>query len=241
MVDVDNSSDVPGPKRTHSVAIADALGEMIDKGEIRPGSKLTEEALAQQFGVSRGPIREALSILARENLVQIRPHLGAIVPELSHDEIVDLYDVRAALFSMAVRLLAQRCARGEVDAETLETLRLKFDGMIAAEKEEAPAFARHTQGLSRFIVDNCGNAKLRTELTRINRQSYLHYVELSHSDPDHRRRFLAMSIVLRDTVQLGDADLAADIAFKVVGENKRAIIEQFERQAQTIVSLRMGR
>jgi DNA-binding GntR family transcriptional regulator len=67
--------------------IASRLSERIVSGAYEPGQRIMEQALAQEFAVSRGPVREALRILERDGLVTILPRRGAIVTDLSVDEV----------------------------------------------------------------------------------------------------------------------------------------------------------
>jgi DNA-binding GntR family transcriptional regulator len=77
--------------------LADELRERILKGEFADGAVLRQEALAERYGVSRLPVREALRLLEGEGLVKLRAHHGAVVATLSPAQINELYDLRAML------------------------------------------------------------------------------------------------------------------------------------------------
>ncbi|WP_198411860.1 GntR family transcriptional regulator [Microvirga flavescens] len=83
--------------RTISAAVADALRQQILNGAFAAGFQLRQDALAEEFGVSRIPVREALMQLEAEGLVKIEPHKGAIVSELSTAEVEELFELRALL------------------------------------------------------------------------------------------------------------------------------------------------
>lgn len=83
--------------KTIASAAAEEIRRRIFNGEIEPGSQLRQEELAQQLGISRIPIREALLILENEALVKILPHRGAVVVRLSADEIEELFNMRMLL------------------------------------------------------------------------------------------------------------------------------------------------
>lgn len=83
-----------------------SLREAIVKGDIAPGEKLNEPRLAEQFSVSRGPLREAIRRLVAMGLVQHIPHVGASVVTLSLANVIDLYDVREVLEGKAAALAA---------------------------------------------------------------------------------------------------------------------------------------
>lgn len=80
----------------------------IIKGELPAGSKINEQALAEKYGISRGPTREALQTLERQRLVVRAPHVGARVAQLTVSELNDLYQLRSVLEGMACELAASR-------------------------------------------------------------------------------------------------------------------------------------
>ena len=90
----------------------------IVKGEIAPGSKISEPELARAYGVSRGPLREALHQLEGQKLLVRIPHVGARVVSLSREELGELYHIRESLEGLACRLAAER-----MDASQVEELR----------------------------------------------------------------------------------------------------------------------
>ncbi len=87
--------------------------EAIDQGEFRPGDRLVESELAERFGVSRTPIREALQRLETQGVLA-RDGRSLVVSSLDHDELGELYVVRAELESLAARLAAQHAAPEEI-------------------------------------------------------------------------------------------------------------------------------
>lgn len=78
----------------------------IVKGELAPGTKMSEAELAARYGVSRGPLREALRRLEGRKLLTRIPHVGVRVISLSFDELIQIYHVREAMEGMAARLAA---------------------------------------------------------------------------------------------------------------------------------------
>ena len=94
-----------------------AIREAIASGQFKPGQRLVEKALAQQLGISRAPVREALRQLESEGLVVGRPHRGVYVAELSSEDVWEIYTLRAAVEGLAVRLVAR-----QVEPEVVEEL-----------------------------------------------------------------------------------------------------------------------
>lgn len=87
----------------------------IVKGEIAPGSKISEPELARTYGISRGPLREAIHRLEGQRLLVRVPHVGARVVSLNHAELIELYEIRESLEGMACRLAAERMSLAEID------------------------------------------------------------------------------------------------------------------------------
>ncbi|MEL6062254.1 MULTISPECIES: GntR family transcriptional regulator [unclassified Methylobacterium] len=93
--------------KTVAAAVADSLRRRILTGELRPGVQLRQDALAEEFGISRIPIREALLQLEAVNLVKIAPHRGAVVSGLSLTEVEDIFRLRAQLEPQLLPLSAR--------------------------------------------------------------------------------------------------------------------------------------
>ena len=88
--------------------VTDALRSMIVGGDLKPGIKIPEQALCKQLGVSRTPLREALKVLAAEGLVQLLPHRGAVVAQITETEIDELFPIVGALEGLAGELAASK-------------------------------------------------------------------------------------------------------------------------------------
>jgi DNA-binding GntR family transcriptional regulator len=88
--------------------VRDLLEEAILEGELKPGERLRAEALAQRFGTSRTPIREALLQLEGQGLVEVEPNRGAVVKSFDRDDLRDLYEVRALIEPHAAARAATR-------------------------------------------------------------------------------------------------------------------------------------
>lgn len=84
------------------------LRERIRSGELPPGTRLRQERLAEELGISRTPLREALRLLAADGLVELQVNRGAVVSTLSHADRVAFWEARLALEPGAARLAAER-------------------------------------------------------------------------------------------------------------------------------------
>lgn len=103
------SSQLGKTHRTLREVVADEIRAMIRSGELAPGQRLLEDALADQLGVSRNPVREALRALEQTGLVEVLPRRGAYVATLDPAKAGELLELRAVLESFAAQLAAQRC------------------------------------------------------------------------------------------------------------------------------------
>ena len=102
-------------ERTLSDKASSRLTQAIVTGELAQGQKLSEADLATRFGISRGPLREAIRELEGMRLVTRVPHAGARVVTLDKPMLADLYRVREALEGMACRMAAQEMSQEEID------------------------------------------------------------------------------------------------------------------------------
>jgi DNA-binding GntR family transcriptional regulator len=96
-------------------AVVDGIRDMILKGHLEPGDRLRQDELADTFGVSTMPIREALRQLQAEGLVLFRPRRGAIVASVSVSEYEEIYRIREELETLACRWAAEDFERIPVD------------------------------------------------------------------------------------------------------------------------------
>jgi len=116
--------------RTMALAAADELRRRITNGDFPEGFQLKQDALAEDFGMSRIPIREALVQLESEGFVRILPHRGAQVSELSQAEIRELFELRALLEPRLLRLSAPRLNAD--DYATLDAINAEYRAEIRA-------------------------------------------------------------------------------------------------------------
>src|SRR3546814_9481629 len=108
---------------------------MIVSGELSGGDRLNETLLAERFGVSRGPVREACRGLERSGLIRFVANRGVFVREMNVKEALELFDVRAALFALAGKTLAPSIA----DAQVQRLAALIGEMSAAAEADDVNA------------------------------------------------------------------------------------------------------
>jgi len=171
--------------------VAGALCERIARGDLLPGSALSETALAQEFGVSRTPIREALKQLQAERLVVIRPRVGTFVTAPSRLEVNELFEVKEILEGAAARLFA---GRGEIPE--LELLRQNVKRSEAAiARGDLGAYEELVHEYHGLIMRGAGNSKLiqlyQTLMNQLLHSQFVHLTVRSsgrapQSDREHQ-------------------------------------------------------
>ncbi|MCW9049891.1 MAG: GntR family transcriptional regulator, partial [Deltaproteobacteria bacterium] len=112
-------------KKTYRDQIVDYVYQLLLSGELGPGDQLKENLLAEQMGISRAPIREAMQELILNGLVDYRPQVGNFIPILTAKQIVDGYTTRGVLEGYAIMETRYQFSREEV--EKLETLTLQME------------------------------------------------------------------------------------------------------------------
>jgi DNA-binding GntR family transcriptional regulator len=137
-------------------AVAKQLRHDIATGAISPGEKLSEARLAQRFGVSRMPVREALKELEASGFVTIERRRGTFVKSLSRHDILDLFEVREAIEGMAARLCANRA-----NNELIAMIDQVVAAMTAAtEAGDNDGYSARDEELHELIVRGAGNERL---------------------------------------------------------------------------------
>ena len=130
----------------------DQLQHAILEGVLKPGERLRAEALAQRFGTSRTPIREALLQLEAQGLVEVEPNRGAVVRAFDRDDLLDLYAVRALLEPAAAARAAMR-----IDDNDIERLQDLCDRARYATVDEQIAY---NEDFHRIIVEAAQSPRL---------------------------------------------------------------------------------
>jgi DNA-binding GntR family transcriptional regulator len=155
--------------RTLPEQIADDLGAAIARGEFAGGDRLLEQDIATRYGVSRGPVREALRILVQRGLAVLYPRRGAFVIEVSLDSLVDLFNTRAVLMGLAASYFAVMASN---DARARLTAALAQLAQVSqAEDTDPVSFVRATSRISHLISRHCGSESLARLIDHQNESS----------------------------------------------------------------------
>ncbi len=177
-------------------ALEQQIERLIVDGELAPGERLNENQLASRFGTSRGPLREATRSLAAKGFVEVIRNRGVFVRQLGIEEVMEIYDVRAALFGLAGRLLVEK-----MNDELLEKLNKCLECMeTAARDTDFERYYPLNLQFHQLIVGSTGNKTLIAEYQRFVKKMHLFRAKslvqgggLAVSNSEHREMVRALA------------------------------------------------
>lgn len=181
-----------------SELIADQISDWIMDGTLEAGQKISEDELAETFGVSRMPVREAIRALGAKGLVQSVPYVGSYVRKLDDEEIREVYYLRSVLEPLAGRLSAQNITAAELEELMLLQDRLESHGSKPISLEKSKQMYQLNRefhmgmyapcGMNRLLqmIDNLWDSiaflRMRTAMKPMYpeqmQQEHRHYIEL---------------------------------------------------------------
>jgi DNA-binding GntR family transcriptional regulator len=206
--------------RTLRQAVAAELHGMIMRGELQPGERLVEDRLAEQLGVSRNPVREAIRLLESTGLVEVVPRRGAYVTRLDVADVRELLDLRGVVEGYAAALAAERAT--EADLAAID--RWIAEGVAATEGGDKVRAAECHRGFHIEIERIAGNRYLDEVVRPLRNRTEMVFSLLleergTFSWNEHRR--------IREAIAARDPDAARH----AVREHLRCVLEQVERRA----------
>ena len=189
---------------TLSSLVAREISNLIIAGEFSGGDRLNEAELATRFGISRGPVREALRTIEREGLAVGIANRGVFVRQIDERAASNIYELRAALFSMAGWLLAQ-----SISNERLDALGAMADEMqAAADADDLDTYYNGNLEFHALLLRETGNERLAEQYTGLIQELHL-FRRRSLVLPGRMRRSNAEHRGILDALRRRDRDLAA--------------------------------
>ncbi|WP_280548022.1 MULTISPECIES: GntR family transcriptional regulator [unclassified Halomonas] len=191
-------------QRSLYLDVADRVRELIERGDLAPGERISEKQLCERFGVSRTPLREALKVLASEGLVELLPNRGARVVRLTLKMVKDTYDLMGALEGLSGELACQN-----ISDEGIKAIRALHDEMLGHYRDgNLPDYFRVNQRIHEGILAASGNEVLLETYSNLNqRVKRVRYSKKMTDDfwrkavQDHEHMILALEA--RDGRRLG--------------------------------------
>ncbi len=197
--------------------IVEDLEQKIISRTLRPGQRITEEALCKTFGVSRSPVREAFQILENRGFVVREPRKGISVAKITPQEAEDIYRIRASLDGLATSLAVQKRT-----PEFMKKLRKMHEQMIrAAENESCTTYQNLNQKFHSLIITTCGNPRLIQQIDNFDKQTMRYRLAVA-SGPGWMSNSTRIHTAIVDAIEAGDAEAAERI-------RKESILGQIER------------
>ena len=194
----------PGPAQrrvTAQDAVLAALREDIRAGVLAPGDQVVQESLAERYGVSRVPLREALKTLETEGQVVYHPHRGYFVAELSVADLLEVYRLRALLEAEAIRAAVPDL--GDDDVDHLADLAADIDAAAAA--GDLAAMTAANRRFHFALYDAAGMPRL-SRLLRQLWEATDAYRSLYFQDPLNRERVAGEHAAMVAALRARDAD-----------------------------------
>lgn len=207
--------------------VFNTLRKAILKGELKPGERLMEIALAERLGVSRTPVREAMRKLELEGLVVMIPRRGAQVANITEKDLNDVLEVRIALENLSIE---NACAR-----MTEEQLAQLLDAARTFEKTMADGnlvkLAEADVAFHEVIYQASDNRRLNQVLNNLREQIYRYRVEYL-KDEDTRNLLVKEHEELYEAIRARDAALAQEISFRHIENQREAIVRSIREETE---------
>lgn len=238
LVRVADRRDAPRAPRTRTIPeqIADHLAVQIIRGEYGDGEHIPEQKVASLFGVSHGPVREAIRALSKRGLVEFLPRRGAFVIEVTPNTVADIFNIRAVLLALASHSLAMLPQKPEQQlAEQIVHVRA-----LASNRNADPvSFAQALGRTGRIIYDSCGNVHLTRVLREEAESSLWGHLWREHTldflTPKRRNVAAADWAAIVEAILDGDGVRAAKITRKALFDSRDAAIEALQKLRKTRV------
>lgn len=207
----------------------DALRAALVSGDLKAGEALMENPLAERLGMSRTPVREALSLLARDGLVGVADRRGYFVPQRSMDDLRELFELREALEGMAARYAALRATDAEV--ERLHALCAEYECADSLE-----SWTRLGTSFHAFISAACRNRRLAGAVEPLQAQIELTRHQVLRSARDRRGESIREHRAIAGAIAARDPDAAEGHARAHVRLSFQTILRAFQRGPETVPS-----
>lgn len=203
--------------------VYERLRQAILTGKLQPGHRLVERKLAEQLGVSRTPVREAIRMLELEGLVSHLPRVGSVVAQVTDLEVLEIYRIRAVLEGLAARMAAENIKPDQlqrltelldsIDKYADETnLDLDLLSIIHREFNDVIYKAAHSPRLYGMITS------LVDYIDRYTRVGYCHPGRIKEATREHHQ--------LVEAIKLRDGGLAEKVAREHIDNSRRAYFSE---------------
>ncbi|KUK83242.1 MAG: Transcriptional regulator [Pelotomaculum thermopropionicum] len=199
--------------------VFESLREAIIHGRLKPGERLMEIQLAEEMGVSRTPVREAIRKLELEGFVVMVPRKGAYVAGISVKDIVDVFEVRAALEGLAAGLAAERITEEEM--EELERTLVRIN--VNSEEDDLNSVVEGDSSFHELIYKASRNQRLVQIITRLKEQIH-RFRMTSLSQPGRTKNALGEHKAIVEAISDRNIELAQALASEHVENAEQSLL-----------------
>ncbi|WP_161874704.1 GntR family transcriptional regulator [Ihubacter sp. rT4E-8] len=203
--------------------VYEQLKRQILTGKITPGTRMMEVELAEEMGVSRTPVREAIRKLEKEGLVTIEPRRGAYASDISVRDMVDTLEVREDLEGLAAALVAGRMTEEQLD----ELTRIAKNYSSAIKNSETEKMIHYDEQFHRYIVACSGNKTL-VQISETVQELALRFRYLFYDDFSRYENMPVEHRQIIEAIKGGDAETARTTADNHVKRLKEFVIQEGE-------------
>lgn len=187
--------------------VCEALRDAIRRGILEPGERLMEVQLAEELGISRTPVREAIRKLEQEGYVIMMPRRGTYVSSLSVHDVKEIFEIRTALESLSTTLATMRIEPEEL--EKLRTLLIEIEGHI--KRKDIDKIVATDIEFHGLLYQVSRNERLVTIISNLKEQ-LARFRTLSMSYPGRLQKTLEEHRAMVEAIAAGDVDAARDAA-----------------------------
>ncbi len=204
--------------------VFNTLREAILKGELAPGERLMEIALAEKLGVSRTPVREAIRKLELEGLAIMLPRRGAIVAQITISDLEDVLEVRRVLEGLTVDLACKKMTQDELNElkNSLEEFRKVVSG------NDLTVIAQKDVAFHDIIYNASRNRRLIQILNNLREQMYRYRLEYI-KDADKRKLLVEEHRIIVEAIERKDSAAAKKAMKHHITNQEKTIIENLEQ------------
>jgi DNA-binding GntR family transcriptional regulator len=212
-------------QKTLRAQIVDSLKESIATGRLKPGEKISETKLAEDLGISRTPLREAIQTLEAEGFLKVIPRKGAVVSDFSRKDIEDIYDIKAILEGLAARLATENLTASNI--QKLENINGQLRSLtLKGESSAGRFFKLHNEFHDTFL--QAGNNDRLYQLNCHLMGPFKRFRLSSLAIPGRFEESVKAHDEIIEAFKAKDAKKAEELVIKNVLEGKKALISRVE-------------
>lgn len=205
--------------------VYEQLKMQILTGKIVPGTRMMEVELADEMGVSRTPVREAIRKLEKEGLVTIEPRRGAYASDISVKDMVDTLEVREDLEGLAAALAAERMSAEQIE----ELIKITRGYSEAIKNSDMEKIISYDEQFHKYIVACSGNKTL-IQLSETVQELALRFRYLYYDDFSRYENMPVEHKHIIEAITSGDIEEARTVADEHVKKLKEFVIREGEAQ-----------